>query len=260
MRFPRSSGLLLHPTSLPGPYGIGEIGPSAFEFIDFAANAGQKLWQVLPLAPTGYGDSPYQAFSAFAGNPLLISLDLLADQGFLNRDLFRSAPVFPEDQVDFGAVINFKYPILRIAAQNFFSSANTTSIRAEFDHFVSEQAWWLDDFALFMAAKEAHNHVAWTSWDRDLALRRPDAISFWKEKLAEAVSAHKFWQYIFSKQWSAVREHCHQRGIRIMGDIPIYVAHDSADVWANPELFHLDSDGNPSKVAGVPPDYFSSTG
>jgi len=258
MRFPRSSGLLLHPTSLPGPYGIGEIGPSAFEFIEFASNAGQKLWQVLPLTPTGYGDSPYQSFSAFAGNPLLISLDLLVDQGLLNRDLLQAVPTFPEDHVDFGSVIKFKYPILRIAAQTFFSA--NSSLRAEFDGFVSEQAWWLDDFALFMAAKEAHHFVSWTSWDGDLALRRPEAMARWKERLAEPISAHKFWQYIFSKQWSAVRERCHQRGIRIMGDIPIYVAHDSADVWANPELFYLDADGNPSKVAGVPPDYFSATG
>src|SRR4051812_6139633 len=143
MRFPRSSGLLLHPTSLPGPYGIGEIGPSAFEFIDYAAEAGQKLWQVLPLNPTGYGDSPYQAFSAFAGNPLLISIDGLIETGLLSKDLLRSIPKFADDQVDFGSVISFKYPLLRTAADNFFSQANSTD-RADFDQFISEQSWWLD--------------------------------------------------------------------------------------------------------------------
>jgi 4-alpha-glucanotransferase len=259
MRFPRSSGLLLHPTSLPSPYGIGEIGPSAFEFIDYAAEAGQRLWQVLPLTPTGYGDSPYQSFSAFAGNPLLISLDALAEQNLLAKSLLNSVPEFPDDQVNFGAVIDFKYPLLRTAAQNFFSDSNHDS-RADFDHFISEQSWWLDDFALFMAAKEAHNFVSWTSWDRELALRRPEAIARWTEKLSDSIAAHKFWQFIFSTQWKVVREYCHQRGIRIMGDIPIYVAHDSADVWANPELFYLDDNGNPSKIAGVPPDYFSATG
>ena len=259
MRFPRSSGILLHPTSLPGPYGIGDFGSEAFKFVDYLVEAGQKLWQVLPLTPTGYGDSPYQAFSAFAGNPLLISLDRLADDGHLDRKLLASPPAFPEDQVDFGAVINFKYSLLRIAAQNFFSSANASG-RAAFDHFVAEQSWWLEDFALFMAAKEAHNLVSWTSWDRDLALRRPEALASWRERLAEPIAAHKFWQFVFRTQWCAIRDYCHERKIRIMGDIPIYVAHDSADVWANPELFYLDANGNPSKVAGVPPDYFSATG
>ena len=215
MRFPRSSGLLLHPTSLPGPYGIGELGPSAFEFIEYAANAGQKLWQVLPLTPTGYGDSPYQAFSAFAGNPLLISLDALIEQGLLSKELVRSIPDFPEDQVDFGAVIHFKYPLLRTSAQNFFSHADPV-LRAEFDNYVSEQSWWLNDFALFMAAKEAHNFVSWTEWDRDLALRRPHAIAQWSERLSASIDAHKFWQFVFCKQWTAIRERCHQRGIRIM--------------------------------------------
>ena len=259
MRFPRSSGILLHPTSLPGPCGIGEIGPRAYEWIDFLADAGQKLWQVLPLTPTGYGDSPYQAFSAFAGNPLLISTDLLVDEGLLTRSDLAGLPKFPEEQVDFGAVITSKYPLLRTAAQNFFSLA-TANQRAEFDHFTAERGWWLNDFAIFMAAKEAHNLVSWTSWDKDLALRRPEALARWTDKLSDVIAAHKFWQFIFSRQWEAIRHRCHQRGIRIMGDIPIYVAHDSADVWANPGLFYLDSDGNPTKVAGVPPDYFSATG
>jgi len=259
MRFPRSSGLLLHPTSLPGPYGIGEMGRWALDFVDFAASAGQKLWQVLPLTPTGYGDSPYQAFSAFAGNPLLISLDLLAHSGMLDAKLLASPPDFPADRVDFGAVIAFKFPLLRIAAQNFFASA-TPSQLAAYEHFTAERSWWLDDFALFMAAKEAHHLVSWTSWDRDLALRKPDAMARWSDKLRDSTAAHKFWQYIFFQQWNVIRERCHQNGIRIMGDIPIYVAHDSADVWSNPGLFHLDAQGDPLRVAGVPPDYFSATG
>lgn len=259
MRFPRSSGLLLHPTSLPGPYGIGELGDEALHFVDFAAEAGQKLWQVLPLTPTGYGDSPYQAFSAFAGNPLLISLDRLCEAGVLDRALLVDHPVFPDDRVDFGAVISFKYPLLRTAANTFFSSA-TPAQRASFDQYVSANAWWLEDFALFMAAKEAHNLVSWTSWDRDLAFRRPEAMERWAKKLADSIAAHKYWQFVFCEQWTLIRKRCQQHGIRIMGDIPIYVAHDSADVWANPGLFYLDDEGNPSKVAGVPPDYFSSTG
>jgi 4-alpha-glucanotransferase len=259
MRFPRSSGLLLHPTSLPGRYGIGEIGAEALRFLDYAAEAGQKLWQVLPLAPTGYGDSPYQAFSAFAGNPLLISLDSLAQDGVVDRTELGRAPAFSDDRVDFGAVIAYKFPILRRAAHNFFTSASPEQ-KHDFESFCSEYSWWLDDFALFMAAKEAHDLVTWTAWDRDLALRKPEALERWREKLSDAIAAHKFWQFTFHRQWSRIRQHCASLGIRIMGDIPIYVAHDSADVWANPDLFYLEPNGDPSKVAGVPPDYFSATG
>ncbi len=259
MRFRRSSGLLLHPTSLPGRYGVGEIGREAFEFIDYAASAGQKLWQVLPLAPTGYGDSPYQALSAFAGNPLLISLDDLVERGLLDRAELASPPRFQEDQVDFGAVTRFKLPLLRAAAQRFQSAASASD-RTAFETFVQDHGWWLEDFALFMSSKEAHDLVTWTAWDRDLALRTPEALKRWREKLAPAILAHKFWQFVFFQQWAAIRDHCRTRGIRIMGDIPIYVAHDSADVWSNPGLFWLDENGTPSKVAGVPPDYFSATG
>lgn len=257
MRFPRSSGILLHPTSLPGPYGIGEIGPEAFRFADFLNSAGMKVWQVLPLAPTGYGDSPYQAFSAFAGNPLLISLDLLRDAGLLSSSDLHSTPIFADDAVDFGRVIDFKYPLLRRAATNFFAGHGA---RTDYDRFCSDNSEWLDDFALFMAAKSAHELRVWSEWDPALAKREPAAMDAWRERLRDDINAHKFWQFVFFQQWGALKKYCNERGIRILGDIPIYVAHDSADVWANPHLFYLDDRGNPTSVAGVPPDYFSATG
>jgi 4-alpha-glucanotransferase len=244
---------------LPGPFGIGELGREAFEFIDYLAGAGQKIWQVLPLNPTGYGDSPYQSFSAFAGNPLLLSLDLLRERGVLGADELRNTPLFPEAQVDFARVIDFKFPLLRKAAKNFFASASASD-RAAFDDFCSANSRWLDDYALFMAAKDAHGGIVWTSWDEKLAQRDTAALAEWRERLASAIDAYKYWQFEFFAQWSEIRRRCQQHGIRIMGDIPIYVAHDSADVWAAPHLFHLNPDGTPSLVAGVPPDYFSATG
>ena len=259
MKFPRSSGILLHPTSLPGRFGIGELGPEAFRFIDFLSAAGQTLWQVLPLTPTGYGDSPYQALSAFAGNPLLISLEVLMDRGLVSGTDVAECPRFPAAQVDFGAVIDFKLPVLRRAADNFFSAASAAE-RTGFEQFCRKQAWWLEDFALFMAVKSAHGLRAWTEWDRGIALRETEAVKQWSGRLATEIATHQFWQYEFFRQWHAVRLRCAERGIRIMGDIPIYVAHDSADVWSNRDLFWLDAGGSPSKIAGVPPDYFSATG
>ena len=250
---------MLHPTSLPGRYGIGDLGPEAFRFIDFLQAAGQKIWQVLPLNPTGYGDSPYQSFSAFAGNPLLISLDLLLEQGLLRDADLRDAPDFPAGEVDYAAVIAWKYPVLRRAAANFFDSASR-ELRAEFDRFVRDNASWLEEFALFMAAKEAHGGIMWTLWDKPLAHREPAALESWRVRLADAIAVHKFWQFEFFRQWRAVQKYAHERDIKIMGDIPIYVAHDSADVWSAPRLFYLNEDGTPTKVAGVPPDYFSATG
>lgn len=259
MRFPRSSGILLHPTSLPGPYGIGEIGKSALEFVDFLASAGQKIWQVLPLNPTGYGDSPYQSFSAFAGNPLLISLDSLRDEGLLSGADLAPARRERQDSVDYGAVIEQKSVLLSKAADLFSQSASASSRRA-FDAFCLENAGWLEDFALFMAAKHAHCGVVWTKWPPELVHRNPDTLALWRERLSAEISAIKFWQFEFFRQWHALKNYCRARGIRIMGDMPIYVAHDSSDVWANPHLFWLDDAGNPLKVAGVPPDYFSATG
>jgi len=259
MKFARASGILLHPTSLPGPYGIGEIGPEAYGFADFLHSAGMKIWHVLPLNPTCYGDSPYQSFSAFAGNPLLISTDALIDEGVLSRDDLKLLPEFPPSYVDFGAVIANKMLLLRRAAASFFSSASPPHQRG-YETFCNAQATWLEDFALFMAAKDAHDLVMWTEWDPPLAQRNTTAVKRWREKLADSIAAHKYWQFIFFRQWHSLKAYCHERGIRIMGDLPIYVAHDSADVWSHPDLFCLDKSGRPEKVAGVPPDYFSATG
>ena len=259
MRFQRSSGVLLHPTSLPGPYGAGDLGPEASAFIEFLAAAGQKIWQVLPLNPTGYADSPYQCFSAFAGNPLLISLDLLVKQGLLSRKDLKDVPKFSATSIDYGAVIKFRLAKLRLAAERFFAALDSGR-KAEFESFCSKEAAWLEDYALFMAAKDAHGGVAWTGWEPALAAREPEALTRWSTRLATEIAAYKFWQFEFFQQWGALRAKCNKRGICIMGDVPIYVAHDSADVWRAPHLFWLDEQGNPLKVSGVPPDYFSATG
>lgn len=258
MRFQRSSGILLHPTSLPGPHGIGDFGPEAHQFVDFLQSAGQKLWQVLPLNPTGYADSPFQCFSASAGNPLLISLDLLADAGLLNQSELDPQP-FPLESVDYEAASHFKMPLLRKAAQNFLTNADAENAE-KFERFVRVNASWLDDFALFMAVKEAHGMAAWTEWPDDIASRSPDAIESWSERLSSEIAAHKFFQYEFFRQWQALRAYGRERNVQIIGDVPIYVAHDSADVWANRQFFLLDEHGRPAQVSGVPPDYFSATG
>jgi 4-alpha-glucanotransferase len=258
MSFPRSSGILLHPTSLPSVYGIGELGPEAHGFADFLRDAGQRIWQVLPLGPTGYGDSPYQCFSAFAGNPLLISLDTLAERGYLDSRQLDSRPEFSAGQVDFGAVIAWKVPLLRHAFRSFQRSSPTE--REAFTAFCETHSAWLDEFALFMALKEAHDDVAWTLWDADLALRQPDAIQRARTQLRDEIECHKFIQFEFERQWCELKAHCGRNDIRIMGDVPIYVALDSADVWANRDLFELDELGRPTAVSGVPPDYFSATG
>jgi 4-alpha-glucanotransferase len=259
MRFERASGILLHPTSLPGGHGIGDFGPEAYAFIDLLQSAGQKLWQVLPLNPTGYGDSPFQCFSASAGNPLLISLERLADSGLLTRGDLKNVPAFPLESVDYEAATHFKMPLLRRAARKFFADAGLEDTR-NFEHFVRANSNWLDDFALFMAVKEARAMLAWTEWPADIAGRDRGALSRWTEKLSAEINAHKFLQYEFFQQWQALRAYGRERNVRIVGDIPIYVAHDSADVWANRQFFLLDEHGRPEKVAGVPPDYFSSTG
>ena len=251
MRLPRSSGILLHPTSLPGPYGIGDLGPEAFRFVDFLADAGQTLWQVLPLGPTGYGDSPYQCFSALAGNPLLISLDKLSPPP--------PHPAFPEDEVDFARVIPWKLETLALAAAHFFDHASAQE-RARYESFCADNAGWLDDFALFMALKQRDQNLSWTAWDPGIRWREPQALAHWRQALAAPIARQKFLQHMFFEQWNALHQYARERGIRIMGDLPIYVAHDSADVWSNPRYFRLEPSGDPTTVAGVPPDYFSSTG
>ncbi len=257
--------MLLHPTSLPGPYGAGDLGAEARSFIEFLSDAGQKIWQVLPLNPTGFADSPYQCLSAFAGNPLLISLELLVEQGWLNCDDLAAVPELPTTSIDYGKVIAFRRAKLRKAAERFFAALGDAGdcageSKREYEKFCVEQSAWLEDYALFAAAKDAHGGLAWTGWEPELAARKPAALARWSERLAEEIAAHKFYQFEFFRQWGALREACRERGIRIVGDLPIYVAHDSVDVWTAPELFWLDERGNPLKVSGVPPDYFSATG
>jgi 4-alpha-glucanotransferase len=259
VKFGRASGILLHPASLPGGLGIGTLGSGARRFVDYIVAAGQRIWQVLPLGPTGYGDSPYQFFSAFAGNPLLISLEALVDQDLLSPGDLQAAPPFPEGTVDYGRVIEFKLPLLEKAFIAFRGRASSDR-RYEFEEFCRRNDPWLEDFAFFMAAKDAHGGAAWTTWEPSIAARVPAAREKWRRELAGEIESHKFRQYLFFAQWEALKQYCHERGIRIMGDIPLYAAHDSADVWAHRELFHLLPDGNPRLVAGVPPDYFSATG
>lgn len=258
MIFPRCSGILLHITSLPSLHGIGDLGQSAHDFVDFLADSGQTVWQVLPLSPTGYGDSPYQCFSAFAGNPLLIDLRQLQQRGWLkSEDL--AAPPFANGAVDYGAVIAFKRTALSTAAQSFILNKGATD-SGDFMMFCTDNAAWLDDYALFMAAKDFHHGAVWTDWEAGLRRRDPSAMVRWRRRLSTEVEVHKFAQFEFFRQWNDLKARCKSRSIRVMGDIPIYVAHDSADVWAHPELFQLHEHGRPTVVAGVPPDYFSATG
>lgn len=258
MRFQRSSGILLHPTSLPGSFGIGDFGGPARAFVDFLAAAGQRLWQVLPLGPTGYGNSPYQSLSAFAGNTLLIDPHRLIDDGLLAAENIFGA-TFAADHVDFEAARQFKDELLGKAYQNF-KREPLSELRTEFEIFCDVSSWWLDDYALFRALKDAHDGSAWTSWDRELSQRQPAALESARATLRDQIGRQKFFQFLFFRQWQALRSYCHARDVRIIGDLPIFVAHDSADVWVHREYFKLDSSGNPIRVAGVPPDYFSETG
>jgi 4-alpha-glucanotransferase len=255
----RTSGILLHPTSLPGRFGIGDLGGCARRFADFLASAGQRLWQVLPLGPTGYGDSPYQGLGVFAGNPLLVSLEQLLEGGYLEAGELLAPPAFPEGLVDYGRLIPWKSRLLRIAGERFHARAGAGE-RQSFSAFCEEHASWLEDFGLFLALKERHGGRPWPQWDAALAFRDPGALEAARRACAAEIRGHCFCQFVFDRQWSQLRAHCRVRGIRIMGDLPIYVAHDSAEVWAHRELFHLDRRGEPERVAGVPPDYFSATG
>jgi 4-alpha-glucanotransferase len=259
MKWLRSSGILLHPTSLPGPYGIGDLGPMADRFLDFLAAGRQKLWQVLPLGPTGYGNSPYQTLSAFAGNPLLIAPERLVEDGLLTPAELDDHPRFPEGRVDYGAVIPWKAALLRQAFRRF-SARPHHPVRADFDTFRAEHSDWLEDYALFAALKEAHAGRAWAEWEPALARREPAALAAAREGLAEEIALHAFAQMLFARQWERVHAGAAARGIKLLGDLALFVAYDSADVWAHPELFQLDANGRPTFVAGVPPDYFSPTG
>jgi len=259
MKFARSSGILLHPTSFPGRYGIGDLGDAAYRFVDFLAETGQSLWQLMPLGPTGFGDSPYASFSAFAGNPMLISPDLLAVENYLNEEDLAQIPDFSADRIEFGPVIEYKKLLLARSYERFQATA-TAQEKENFVTFRQTNSSWLDDYALFMALKEHHGGASWNSWEKELATHQPQALAKWREQFAAEVSYQSYLQYQFYRQWSAIKQYANQRNIKIIGDIPIFVAYDSADTWSHPDLFHLDDDGNPLIVAGVPPDYFSETG
>ena len=254
----RASGVLLHPTALPGPHGIGALGEEARKFVDFLVEAGQSLWQVLPLGPTGFGDSPYTTLSAFAGNPLLIDLSTLVEWGDLEPgDL--AGGQGNEGNVDFPAVRQFKEERLAFAAQRFATSS-APARRADFERFCREQAAWLPDYALFTALRGHFQGQSWQQWPLPLRDREAAALAEWRDRLAPAVAGEAYRQYAFFTQWRALKGYANQRGVSLFGDLPIFVALDSADVWANRQLFRLDADGQPTVVAGVPPDYFSATG
>lgn len=257
---PRSSGILIHLTSLPSRFGIGDLGPEAFNFADQLQESGQSLWQVLPLGPVGSGDSPYQSYSAFAGEPLLISPELLRDQGVLNAGDLKNVPRFPTDKADYAAARTWKVPLLKRAHTAFKRDASG-ACRHAFEQFCADNGGWLEDWALFAALK---NRIGvgknWIEWERDLVRRNPVALARAREEMLDDVECQKYWQFVFYRQWDALRSRCAECGIRVIGDIPIYVSQDSADVWAHPRQFLLDENGYPKVVAGVPPDYFSETG
>jgi len=259
MLFPRRSGILFHPTSLPGRFAIGDLGDEAYRFVDFLVAAGQSYWQVLPLSPTGYGDSPYQGLSAFAGNPALISPERLLAAGHLNPADLEGGPAFDPQRVHFDSAVGHKEALLERAFANFQARAPAEQ-RATFERFCAEQAYWLEDFALFMALRRANGNRLWNEWEPDLARGRPEALARARESLAGPIASQKYRQWQFFEQWLALKRYVNERGIRIIGDIPIFVSMDSADVWANRHLFHFDEDLRPTVVSGVPPDYFSETG
>ena len=292
MQMQRASGLLTHPTSLPSPYGIGDLGKGAYKFIDFMHQAGQKLWQILPLGPTGYGDSPYQSFSTFAGNHYLISPDLLCEEGYLTVNDLEDIPAFKSTSVDYGSVIEYKMNLYHKAFKAFQINATPEQEQA-YTKFCKQHKKWLYNYTLFVAVKEhfiekrkmekdtaaqdafrTNNEkfltksqikdyyygAVWNSWPTDIAKGTKEAIIQYQKLLAEEIRFHSFLQYEFFRQWDIVRKYANKKGIKIIGDVPIFVAIDSSDVWAEPELFQLDKLGNPKAVAGVPPDYFSETG
>ena len=293
MEFLRSSGVLVHPTSFPSPYGIGDLGEGCYKFIDFLDKAGQTLWQVLPLGPTSFGDSPYQSFSSFAGNILLISPEVLIKKGLLSEDIRYSIPSdFSDTSISYGEVIKYKTGLYKKAFENFKNLENK-EIKAKFKKFCDDNKSWLDDYALFVSLKDYfidkrkneyesqefkdfckktegrvnsdlqkdyYYGAVWSTWGDDLVKRKPSELKKWEEKLSDNVLYYKFLQFEFFEQWFEAKKYANDKGISIIGDIPIFVAYDSADVWANPKNYYMDSDGLPTVVAGVPPDYFSATG
>ncbi len=292
MIFKRSAGVLVHPTSFPGPYGIGDLGKGAYDFVDFLRYAGQRLWQILPLGPTSYGDSPYQSFSTFAGNPLLISPDLLEEEGYLAPEDLEEIPDFEPDSVDYGKVLKYKTGLFTKAYENFQNSA-TSNQKDCYKNFCERNKFWLDDYALFMSLKEYFFEkrsetidtpeykkfktstikyvpentaddmfygAAWQSWPKDIREHKESAVTEYTELLSEQIGYHKFLQFEFFRQWFELKKYANALDISIIGDIPIFVAMDSADVWGSRNLFRFNRYGYPLDIAGVPPDYFSATG
>lgn len=270
MEFQRSSGILLHPTSLPGNFGIGDLGPESYKFVDFLVESGQKLWQVLPLGSTGFGNSPYASYSAFAGNTNLISPELLFEDGYLNKSDFDDLPDFPSNKIDFEKVIQFKTKLLKASFEIFKEKAEEKE-SSEFNNFCNINRYWLLDYARFMSIKEHYQKESekegienkyknWSDWEHLLAIRKHSALEHIDNLLQNDILYHQYLQFQFYKQWMNLKDYANKNGISIIGDIPIFVAYDSADVWANPDIFYLDEEGLPVEVAGVPPDYFSETG
>jgi len=263
MKIKRSSGLLMHITSLPGMHGIGTMGREAYEFVDLLLEGGQKYWQILPMGPVSsvFGYSPYSSFSSFAGNYLLINLEMLQKEEWMRNYIISELPHnYYNDFVDFEKVISFKLPLLQNAAVNFFKYAEAGA-KKEFQGFCRDAEHWLDDYALFMAAAEHYNNFNWLTWEANIRLRNPGALEKWRERLKTAVDFHKFVQFVFFKQWYLLKKYANDRGIQIIGDIPIYITFDGAETWADPDVFQLNEKTlRPEKIAGVPPDYFSKTG
>ena len=252
----RKSGVLLPVSSIPSKYGIGTFSKQAYAFIDSLEKAGQSYWQILPLGPTGYGDSPYQSFSTYAGNPYYIDLETLIEEGYLNKSDCDKCDFGDNDQyVDYEKIYLSRFKVLKIAFRN-----SKIEKEADYQSFIKENSYWLDDYALYMAVKNSFDGKSWSEWDEDIKLRKPSAMKRYSEKIAEEVAFYKFQQYLFAKQWFALKTYANKKKIQIIGDIPIYVAFDSADTWANPELFQLDDTLTPVAVAGCPPDAFSATG
>lgn len=255
----RSSGIIMHISSLPGKYGIGTLGKEAYKFADFLKKSGQRFWQVLPLGPTSYGDSPYQSFSAFAGNPYFIDFDILNENGFLDKKDYENVNLGQDlEDIDYGLIFKNKIPVLRKAYENF---KKKTDLYQDFIQFEQKEKFWLEDYSMYMAIKNKFDLKSWQNWDDDIRLRKPEAVQRYREELDDDIGFWMFVQYQFYKQWDALKEYVNEIGLEIIGDMPIYVAEDSADVWSNPEAFLLNRETlKPIKVAGCPPDIFSATG
>ena len=254
----RKAGILLHITSLPNKYGIGDLGSNAYNFVDFLEEAGQKLWQILPIGPTGYGDSPYSCFSAFAGNHLFISPEQLLKEGLLNDDDLSDTPEFSNSKTEYNKVKDFKKTLFKKAFEKFAFAEH--KLKNSFDKFCYENAFWLDDYVFYMSLKDSHNGDEWSKWEEGLTKRDISEMKKWSEKLKDEISFHKFVQFLFTHQWYKLKDYANSKDIKIVGDVPIFIAYDSSDLWGNKRLFTVENDGEPITIAGVPPDYFSPTG